>query len=203
MPQFGRQDFQLLEREVCHQGFFKLERFYFKHRRFNGGWSRTIAREVFLRGSATCVLPYDPNTGQVVLIEQIRAGAMLQDQSPWLLELVAGINDVDETPEDIAYREAEEEAGLSLQALIPICHYFPSPGGATEKVHLFCARVDASQAGGVHGLVEEDEDIKVHVLPLEQAYQLIASGDVDNSPAIIALQWLMLNRSKVDSGWES
>jgi len=199
--QFGCQDVQLLEREPCHEGFFQLQRFHFKHRLFKGGWSDVLLREVFIRGSATCVLPYDPLREQIVLLEQIRAGALLDGGSPWLLELIAGINDKGEVPEDIARREAVEEADIELQALIPIYKYYPSPGGATEMVHLFCAQVDASQASGIHGLEEEGEDIKVHVLELEEAYAMLSRGEINNSPAIMAIQWLMLNKQSVHAVW--
>lgn len=192
-PTFGRQDVELQRRESCYEGFFSFERFHFRFRRFDGSWSRDVQREVFVRGSATCVLPYDPLTGSILLIEQVRAGAMLHTGSPWLLELVAGINDKDETPENLAQREAEEEAGIALTKLLPINDYFPSPGAATERVHLLCGRADLSNAGGVYGLPEEDEDIKVHVVSLDESRALLNEGRLDNAPAIIALQWLFLN----------
>lgn len=201
---FANDDIELLDRKSCYEGFFSLQIFKYRHRRFDGSWSRTIHREVFVRGDATCVLPYDPVTGQVLLIEQIRAGALLeQDQTPWLIELIAGMNDKNEKPETIAQREAEEEAGIVLDRLELISAYFPSPGGATEKVTLFCAKADLSDAGGVYGLAEEDEDIRVHVLPLEQAYAMVGQGSINNAPAIIALQWLMINQQEVAHRWSS
>ena len=204
LQKYSHQDYELLDREACYEGFFSLERFRFRHRRFDGSWSREVKREIFVRGNATCVLPYDADRGEVLLIEQFRAGALLEEQlnSPWLLELVAGINDKDETPETIARREAQEEAGIELLDMESICDYFPSPGGATEWVYLRCARADLSGAGGVHGLYEEDEDIKVHVLPLEDAYAMIEQGALVNAPVIMALQWLMLNRSRIDQKWK-
>jgi len=198
---YGREDFKLLARDVCYKGFFSLEKFRFRHLRFDGQWSREVEREVYVRGSATCVLPYDPIRNQVLLIEQFRAGALLSDRSPWLLELVAGINDKGETPEDIARREAQEEAGVQLSSLEMLCRYFPSPGGATEEVYLYCGRADLSEAGGVHGLAEEDEDIKVHVLELAEAFALLEQGQIDNAPAIMALQWLQLHHARLRAKW--
>lgn len=198
---FDHKDIELLNRENCYDGFFSLQKFTYRHRRFDGSWSRHIEREVFVRGDATCVLPYDPDTGQVLLIEQIRAGALLGEGSPWLIELVAGMNDKNETPEVIAKREAEEEAGISLERLEWISEYFPSPGGATEKVFLYCAKADLSNAGGIFGLDEEDEDIRVHVLALDQAYSLVSQGLINNAPAIIALQWLVINQQEVTRKW--
>lgn len=198
---YTRADQELIERETCFAGFFRMERFHFRYRKFNGEWSRQIAREVMVRGSATCALPYDPRTGEVVLIEQIRAGALLEPTTPWLIELVAGINDKDESPEDLVRREAQEEAGLEVLALKHICNYLPSPGGATEKVHLYCAHVDASSAHGVFGLDEEDEDILVHRVSFSDAMSMLHRGQIMNAPAIIALQWLALHRAEIDRLW--
>ena len=200
--QYGRQNFELVERESCFKGFFSLERFHFKHQCFKGGWSRVIRREVFVRGTATCVLPYDPVAGTVVLLEQFRVGAVLEEnQSPWLIELVAGINDKDELPEEVGRREALEEAGLDLKQMWRICDYLASPGGSTEKIYLYCAQVDSQGIGGVYGLIEEDEDIRVHVVTLEAALTMVELGQINNAAAIIALQWLALNRAKVDKAW--
>ncbi len=201
---FQAEDVQLIRRELCFKGFFSLERLHFKFRRFDGSWSSEVAREVFVRGEATCVLPYDASTGQIILLEQVRAGVLLDsEQSPWLFELVAGINEAGEAPADVARREAQEEANLSLLELIEIPAFYPSPGGATERIHLFCARVEAAGAGGVYGLAEEDEDIRVHVVALEDALAMVASGQINNAPAIIAIQWLALNRAKVNKAWSA
>jgi ADP-ribose pyrophosphatase len=206
--QFGREDFEITERESCFEGFFKLDRFHFKHKRFDGSWSRTVGREIFIRGDATCVLPYDPVESCVVLVEQFRVGAVPLEPkdkgvtaSPWLIELVAGINEEGENPEDVARREAVEEANLELGELLPICKYLASPGGTTEAVHLYCAHVDSREVGGIFGLAEEDEDIRVHVVSFDDAMLMIESGQINNAAAIIAIQWLALNRSRVDLAW--
>ena len=107
-------------------------------------------------------------------------------------ELVAGLFDAGEAPEEVAHREAEEEAGLTLLKLIPIVRYFPSPGGSDEYVHLYCALVDSRGVGGVHGLPEEGEDIRVHVQSREEVLRALEQGEVDNAASIIALQWLQL-----------
>lgn len=201
--QYSQQDYQLKARESRYQGFFALDACRLTHKRFDGSVSREFEREVFVRHDATCVLPYDPARGEVLLIEQFRAGAAIAniEVNPWLFELVAGLNDKDEAPEENARREAEEEAGITLYEIETICDYFPSPGGCNEFVYLRCGRADLSNAGGIHGLFEEDEDIKVHVLKLEDAYAMIGSGELNNAPVIMALQWLMLNRERIDAQW--
>ncbi len=194
-------DVEVLHREPCFSGFYRLDRLQLRHRLFDGGMGRPISRELFVRHDAVCVLPYDPQCETVVLIEQFRVGALDKCDNPWLLELVAGLIDKDEQPEEVARREAVEEAGLELGELWPVTTYYPSPGGSTEKVHLYIGRCDSRHAGGVFGLAEEGEDIRVHVWSVEQALEAVDAGRIDNAASIIALQWLALNRAKVQEAW--
>lgn len=194
-------DVEVLQRETCFKGFYRLDRLHLRHRQFAGGMGPQLSRELFVRHDAVCVLPYDPQRDSVVLIEQFRVGAMDKSANPWLLELVAGLIDKDEQPEEVAHREAEEEADLKLGALWPITQYYPSPGGSDELVHLYVGRCDSEGVGGVHGLAEEGEDIRVHVWPLEDALQAVKDGRINNAASIIALQWLALNRAEVRGLW--
>lgn len=198
----GDDDVEILQREACFQGFYRLERLHLRHRLFDGSMSETISRELFVRHDAVCVLPYDPLLDQVVLIEQFRVGVLGKTENPWLLELVAGLIDKDELPEEVARREAMEEAGLELGELIPITRYFPSPGGSDEQVYLYVGRCDASRAGGVFGLVEEGENIRSHVWSLADALAAMEDGRIDNAASIIALQWLALNHARVKALWQ-
>ncbi|MDO7899493.1 NUDIX domain-containing protein [Pseudomonas citrulli] len=191
----------IVKRENCFQGFYKLDRVRLRHELFAGGMSREITRELFVRHDAVCVLPYDPQRDEVVLIEQFRVGAMDKAANPWLVELVAGLIDKDEQPEEVAHREAQEEAGLVFAALWPMTRYFPSPGGSDEFVHLFLGRCDSSGAGGLHGLEEEAEDIRVKAWAFEDALQAVRDGRICNAASIIALQWLALNRDEVRGLW--
>ena len=104
-------------------------------------------------------------------------------------------------PEEVAHREAQEEAGLVIGALWPMTQYFPSPGGSNEFVHLYLGRCDSSGVGGLHGLEEEAEDIRVTVWAFEDALQAVRDGRIANAPSIIALQWLALNRVEVRGLW--
>ncbi|WP_017939429.1 NUDIX domain-containing protein [Zestomonas thermotolerans] len=192
---------RILARETCFRGFYRLDRLQLRHRQFSGAMGPALSRELFVRHDAVCVLPYDPQRDCVVLVEQFRVGALDKAANPWLLELVAGLIDSDEAPEQVARREAREEAGLELGALWPITTYFPSPGGSDELVHLYVGRCDSAGAGGVHGLAEEGEDIRVHVWPLEDALQAVRDGRINNAASIIALQWLALNRAEVRGLW--
>jgi len=194
-------DVEVVEREACFRGFYQLDRLHLRHRLFAGGMGKLINRELFVRHDAVCVLPYDPQRDCVVLIEQFRVGALDKSVNPWLIELVAGLIDRDEQPEEVARREAVEEAGLELAELWPLTQYYPSPGGSDERVHLYVGRCDSRGAGGVHGLEEEGEDIRVLVWSLDEALTALDDGRIDNAASIIALQWLALNRDKVRERW--
>ena len=193
-------EFKIINRERVFDGFYKMDRFRVQHELFKGGTSPEIVREVMIRPDAVCVLLFDPRRNQLVFIEQFRiAGSFHGD--PWLFELVAGLIDTQETPEQVARREAIEEAGLELGRIEKICEYLPSPGGSNEKVFLYIAEVDSSAAGGVHGLEEEGEDIKVHVLTVEDALAALTSGKINNAAGIMALQWLQLHRTRLQQLW--
>ncbi len=199
-PRFGVADFHISADEALHHGFFKLDRVTVTHRCFLGGEAR-IQRELYRRRDAVCVLPYDPVLRAVVLIEQFRVGTLDHPRGPWQLELVAGLVEPGESAADVARREAVEEADLQLGAIEPISRFTPSPGAAREYIDLLCAQVDASQAGGVHGLAEEGEDILVHVLSLDEACGLVRDGVIDNAPAIIAIQWLQMHSPRLEQQW--
>jgi ADP-ribose pyrophosphatase len=204
---FTLQDVEIVERNTLSKSFFRIDSLQLRHRLFAGGWSEVFQRELFMRPPSAGVLLYDPVLDKVVLVEQFRVGA-LPDQSgadaegsPWLLELVAGMVDADETAQQNVSREAFEEAGCVITGLLPIAEYFNSPGGSNEKISLFCGRVDASGAGGIFGLAEEHEDIRVVVLSWAEACQALRDGRLNNAMAIIALQWLLLNREQVLQQW--
>lgn len=193
---------EVLDREVVYDGFFRMERYRLRHGLFAGGLSPEVVRELLRRQRVAAVLPYDPVAGAVVLVEQFRIGAIDEPGEAWLLETVAGVADPGETPEAVARRELQEEAGLQAEELLPICDYYPSPGGSSERVSLYCARVDSSRAGGIHGLDSEHEDIRVHVVPVDEALGMLDSGILDSAMPIIALQWLALHREWIDDLWQ-
>ncbi len=193
---------KIIEKETAYQGFFRIDRYTLEHRAFGGGWIGPMRRELFERGHAVAVLPYDPVRDEVVLIEQFRIGAFGAGWEPWMLEVVAGIVGPDESEEDVAHRETEEETGLTLNRTEPIARYLSSPGGTTEWTSLYCGEVDASGAGGVHGLADEHEDIKVHRFAAADALAMPGNGHMANATGLIALQWLALNRDRLRDIWK-
>ncbi len=193
----GGADFEVVERVVCHQGYFRLERLSLRFRLYAGGWSRVIDREVFERGHAACVLLYDPERDKVVLVEQFRAAAIDAPGGPWLIETVAGIFEPGETPEEVVRRETREEAGCDIQDVEHIGEILVSPGGSSERLAIYWARVDASKADGIHGVVEEGEDIRVITMTSDEAFAAVAEGRICTTNAVIPLQWLALNRDRL------
>lgn len=198
ITQFQHQDLEILREETVYQGHFQLKKIVFRHKLFRGGMSGEVTRELLVKGAAAAVIAYDPQQDSVVLVEQVRIGAydVQQKNSPWLLELIAGMVDEGESPEQVAVRESQEEAGLTVSNLEHALSVWDSPGGAYERLHLFLGLVDSKKVGGIYGLAEENEDILVHVVSRAQAYQWVQEGKIDNVIAVLGLQWLQLNYQK-------
>ena len=196
-----RSDVEVIERKTVFQGYFRVDRFRLRHKLFAGGWSSEMSREVFERGHAVTVLPYDPARDEVVLIEQFRPGAFAAGKNPWLIECVAGIIEDGEMPEDVAYREIVEETGLSVSDLWHMLGMFVSPGAVTEFIELYLGRVDARDAGGVHGLDHEHEDIRVFKCAFGKALDMLDDGRIIDCHTVTSLHWLALHRDEVRARW--
>ncbi|WP_435103742.1 NUDIX domain-containing protein [Arhodomonas sp. AD133] len=193
--------YEIVDAEDAYDGYFRIRRYRVRHAQFEGGMGPELDREVFERGHSVGVLPYDPARDEVVLVEQFRVGALEAPRGPWLMEVIAGIIEPGESPEAVARRESVEEANCELADVLSICRYLVSPGGTSEQVHLYCARTDTSNLGGVHGLAEEGEDIRVHVVSFDEAMAMVDDGTIHAAMPLIALQWLALNRERVRSLW--
>lgn len=199
--QYTYNDLQIVSKETVYKGHFELQKITFRHKLFSGGMSNNVVRELLIKGEAAALIAYDPILDNVILIEQVRIGAYdnKQKKSPWLLELVAGMVDKgNEEPAEVAIREAQEEAGLEVKAVQHALSVWDSPGGQLERLHIFLGLIDSSsvKSGNIHGLEEENEDILVHVVSREQAYQWVEDGTIDNVITVIGLQWLQLNYQK-------
>ncbi len=194
-------DVKFVCKTPLHQGHFAMTAYQLQFRTFAGAWSPTIQRELVEGYEVACGLLFDPNTEQVVLIEQFRIGTLAAEHGPWSMEIISGIIDAGETAEQALVREAREEAGVDIKNQRKINAYWCSPGMSSERVHLFIAEVDATKAGGIHGAIDEHEDIKVHVVDYERALTALAVGEIDNAPSIIALQWLQLHYAEIRSAW--
>ncbi len=182
-----------------HAGFFALDLWKLRHRRFDGGMSPELTREVFVAGDAVTVLPYDPVRDRVLLVEQLRMGPLGRgDPLPWQLEAIAGRIDPGETPEEAARREAVEEAGLVLGALEKVAEYYPTPGAVTEYLYSYVALCDLPDGvAGVFGAAEESEDIKGHLIGFEQLVEVTSAGEIGNAPLLLTVLWLQRERARL------
>ena len=198
---FTQKDVIVEKKESLYEGFFKMEKITLKHRLFDGGWSQSMTREIMVRGDAVCVLLYDPKTDQTLLIEQFRVGATKSD-SPWLFEIVAGMVEEGEKNEEVARREALEEAGVEIGRLEYMLKFMPSPGGLVEYITMYVGEFDSTKVDTSvsFGLPEENEDIRLHLLPAQAAIDLLKM-DIDNASTIMGLQWLALNKQELQSRW--
>ncbi len=193
-------DIEVIQRDTVFQGFYRVDRVRLRHRHFDGSMGLEISRELFVRPHAVGVLVIDPETSELLLIEQFRVGAMA-DKYPWQIEVVAGLVEPGESLEAVAIRETVEEAGVAISELEKVFEFMPSAGGSDERFTLFVAPANLSRAGGVHGLAEEGENIRVTVVSLNQALQWLAQGRINNAPCMLAVQWYAANRDRLKKKW--
>ncbi len=192
----------IIEKRTVFQGYFRIDAYTLRHALFDGGWSGAMTREVFERGHAVALLPYDPIRREFVLCEQFRVGAYAAGMDPWQLEVVAGIIEDGEAPGDVARRETEEEAGRTVLDLWRVQKYLASPGGTTETIQLYLGRVSTEGAGGVFGMPGENEHIRVKVMSEEALQRLLEAGGITNAATLIMAQWFFLNRDHIHATWK-
>jgi len=199
----------VVRKETPFQGYFKIERYHLRHQLFDGDMGPEIDREVFERGHAVSALLYDPAPDRLVFIEQFRMGAYAakfspwygDDFNPWLTEIVAGIIEDGEDPDDVIRRETVEETGCQVEKLKQIFHYLASPGGTTESVFCYVAQVDSENASGIHGVKQEGEDIRVFTVSVGEAFQMMDDGVFKNSMTLIPMQWFRNNHLDLRKEW--
>lgn len=201
MVERKRENIEVVRKNALYKKFFRVDEYLLKYPLYNGEMSSVVSREVMERGCAAGVLLFDPDRDVLIFVEQIRAGVFVSGEYPWVLECAAGIIDSGETPRDVVVREAQEEAGARILDLEPITEYFSSPGGTSEKIYLFCGRVDSSHVADYAGLPGENEDIRVVSVPVAEAEKMLEHGNFNNAMAIIAMQWFLTNKDRLRKKW--
>ncbi len=195
-------DIQIERVETGFARFLRVDVVRFRHRLFSGAWSAERAYDVLRRGDAVAIVLYDPDRDQIVMVEQFRLPPLYSGCSPWQLEIVAGLVEPGENYEEVARRETSEEADLApIGALIPIQRYLPSTGASDECVMLFCGRIDAGKADGIHGIAAEYEDIRVVVKGWAEIEAMVDAGAIDSGHTLIGLYWLLRHRDRVRAMW--
>jgi ADP-ribose pyrophosphatase len=194
-------DVLILSSKIGYQGFFQIAVHQLQFRKFDGTMSPTITREIFSRGEAAAVLPYDPERDEVILIRQFLPGAHFAGRASNVLQIIAGMIGAGETPEDVACREAVEEADCAIGHIEKAAAFLPSPGGSSEVIHVYVAEADSSIAGGVHGLAVENEDIRVEVMKADAAIALLDAGEIEAGPAVVGLLWFARHHQRIRREW--
>lgn len=187
----NQDDVETLAREGLFQGWMRVERWRGRHTLFEGGKSGFFSREILIRRPAAGLLPFDPRRDRLCLIEQFRCGPYTAGASPLSTEIVAGIMDTHESAEEVARREAKEEAGCIVGRIKNMGKGFTMPGSCDELFHFFCGEVDLPDTTPrIHGLVSEHENIRTLILPRAEAIARMDKGDISNLPTLFALSWL-------------
>ena len=192
--------------ETVWQGHTRLDVVRYSARRFDGSMGKPRTWEVFIRGAAVGMLPYDPVRDELVMIEQFRYPALLAGFDPVLLEIPGGFTDKGEAPEQTAAREVQEEMGLAADRLERVGRFVLTAGGSDETVEIFAGRVrapaaDAAGIAGYGGLASEQEDIRIRVIPAEAAIAAALAGGYANSITTIALLWFASRRDWLRTQW--
>ena len=198
---FSEADVVVEASPTVYGGYAKLKRLTLRHGLFQGGMSASVTRELFISGDAIMVIPYDVRQQSVLLIEQFRVAPLHRGDHPWIFEGIAGRIEADEIAEDVARREAQEEAGCPLGLVEKIGGFYQSPGIFAEHITYFCAPADLSCAGGLFGLEAEDEDIRALVVPLDEALEAVDDNRVISAPTALSLLWIARNRERLTEKW--
>ncbi len=206
IPLASRGDVEIEDVRAVWEGRFTLQLVRFRNTRFDGTRQPTREWELWRRGRAAAVLPYDPVRDVVVLVEQFRVSAFAAGFDPVMVEIPAGMCEGDEGAEATILRESQEEMHLSVSDLQPVGDFLLSPGGCDERCAIFAGRVAAPQAGpdgvvGGGGLASEQEDLRVRLCPAEVAIARALAGQYPNSVTTIALLWLAANRDRLRHEW--
>jgi ADP-ribose pyrophosphatase len=182
---------EIKESRIEHDGFVKIIKATLRFQRFGGEMSEEITRFHYHRSDAVAVLIYDEVNQRVLLIRQFRYAVYAKTRDGWLTECVAGMMEENETPLEVAQREVFEETGLRLRKAELLAHYFFSPGGCSDRVHLYLGTVENSdQPVGVAGLESEGEEIQAEWVPLQEALNRVDEGKIVDGKTIIALTLL-------------
>ena len=200
MPNKNQKSLIIQDNKTVFKGYFTLKNLQFTHSLFQGGQSSLVKREVFCRGQAVVVLLYDLTEEKVVLVEQCRAGAIenafaTKDiNQAWLIEPVAGMIDLGESPKEACIREVKEETGADITNPEFISQFYPSPGACDEILHLYGSEVECKKVNTHAGLATENEDIRVVILSFEDAKKQLLEGRFNVATTYMALQWLFFQK---------
>jgi len=184
--------YKIINKKNLYSGFFNLNKYEFIHEKHDGDWTDKVEREIFSGAHVSTLLPYDPIKKEIILIQQFRAGVLSRYDNDYLYEIVAGIIDENEKPEETAKRECLEETGCEVKKIIPIQAYFPAPASSESYYHLFLGEINSFDGERIKGLEDENEDILVKSFKIENVRNMLKEKKIKNGLTLIALQWFFL-----------
>ena len=187
-----KSNYKINQKIKHYDGFFKLYKLNFDHKKHDGKWNTNVSREVFSGAHVATVIPYDPIKKKILLLKQVRAGVLSRNHGPLVTEIVAGIIDEGEIPQETARRECLEETGCDVKKLVDIYSYYPAPGSSESYYHLFLAEIEAFDGEKIFGLDNENEDILVKSYSVDEVKSLLKNKEIINGVTLLALQWFFL-----------
>ncbi len=194
--------FDVIARDRAYEGFFKMDVFKLRFELFRGGMSPEIEREVLIARQSICCLPYDPVRDEVVLVEQFRTAAYAAgEEHPWMLEAPAGLMEEGEEAPETAKREVGEETGCTISALDYAGPLLSSQGALSERTNVFIGCTSTEGVGGIHGIESEGENIRVLVIPFDDAIALFNTGTIQSAFGAVPLLWLSRHRERLLRQW--
>ena len=194
---------EVLEDRVAYGGRFAMQIVRFHYTRFDGQPSSVLTWELWRRGQGVAMLPWDPVTDRIALIEQFRLPALAAGLPAIMTECPAGLLEPTEEPERAARRETREETGLEPIRMARVGEFMLMQGGCDEVMHYYIAQVSLSEGAAprTHGLAHEGEDTRVLVMPAEEAFRMVAEGRIANVTAATLILWLQVNRERLRREW--
>ncbi len=195
---------KIISKNRVYDGTFKIDEAHLQHELYNGEMSPELTRLNFERGDSAAVVLHDPVSDTVIMTEQFRYPVYTKEAAKaWLLEIPAGSIEEKENadPTITLRRELMEEIGYTVNSFRKIASFFVSPGGTSERIHLFYSAItpkDKIASGG--GLVSEGEDVHMVSIGVQAAVYKISTGEIMDAKTIIGLQWLQMNRQTLTPG---
>ncbi len=193
-------DWKIHQKQRAYEGHFNVTKYELSHEKYNGDVTPLLHRELVNRNNAVAMVAYDPVTDEVIFVEQFRVGA-IEEQQPWLIEVVAGLVEENESPEQVVRRESQEEIGCQPDELIKIAGFYTTPGGNSEWVDLYIGKISVTDIAKTGGLEDEGEDIKIIVVPASDISYMLSTGEVRSAISIVGLQWFLMNRDNIRQQW--
>ena len=189
-------NYKIINKKNLYKGFYSLNQYEFIHQKHDGSWTEKIEREIFSGAHVSTLLPFDPIKKEIVLIQQFRAGVISRYNEEYLYEIVAGMIDENELPEEAAKRECFEETGCKVQNIIPIQSFFPAPGSSESFYQIYLGEINSFSGERIRGLDNENEDILVKSFKVDEVREMLKNKAIINGVTLIALQWFFLEYYK-------